>query len=90
MILIKTKAGKMEDVCSKVKDIEKVKEAEMLTGPYDIKVEIEGEDMSEIVNVTVSQIRKLDGIVDTTTCIYIDSGLSEEMSEVLKDAKEEF
>ncbi len=72
LILITAKVGAMKDVLEKVKKLEPVTEARMLTGPYDIMAIAESESMSQITNTLVDEVRKFEGVEDTVTNVYIE------------------
>lgn len=71
LILISTKVGFMEDVFEKVQKMERVKKSAMITGPYDIMALTEAESLGKITNALINEIRKLEGVKDTTTCVVI-------------------
>lgn len=72
LILITAKVGTMKDVLEKLKEFDHIKEARMLTGPYDIMTIAEANEMSNITNILVDKIRKLEGVEDTVTNVYIE------------------
>ncbi len=67
-ILIQTDVGKAEQVARNVRSIEGVKEAENVTGPYDVVVKVEALDMDALGKLVVSEIQMLRGITRTLTC----------------------
>ncbi len=67
-ILIQTDVGKAEQVARNVRSIEGVKEAENVTGPYDVVVKVEALDMDTLGKLVVSEIQMLRGITRTLTC----------------------
>lgn len=67
-ILIQTDVGKAEQVYRNVRTIEGVKEAENVTGPYDVVVRVETSDMDRLGKLVVSEIQMLRGITRTLTC----------------------
>ena len=71
-ILIKTTVGKMRDVHKDLSNMKDVRDAHMVTGPYDIVVFAESKELSSIVSTLMDRVRSIDGIVDTTTCILMD------------------
>lgn len=62
----------MKYVCKKVAGLENVKGANMLTGPYDIMVLVEADDIVDITNTLMGKIRSLSGVEETVTNIVID------------------
>ena len=72
LILITTKVGSMRDIYNRIKDIEGVKQVEMLTGPYDIMVIAEAEEMTDITKALMEKVRKIEGVEDTVTNVFIE------------------
>ncbi|KXB02523.1 hypothetical protein AKJ44_00105 [candidate division MSBL1 archaeon SCGC-AAA261F17] len=72
LILISTAIDKMKDVYGEIKAQEKIQEAQMITGPYDIMAIAEAEDITGVTDVLMEKIRDMDGIEDTVTCIFIE------------------
>lgn len=72
LILITTAVGSMRDIYDKIKSIDGVEQAEMLTGPYDIMVVARAEEMTDITKAIMEKIRKIEGVEDTVTNIFIE------------------
>ncbi len=72
LILITAKVGTMKEVLDKIKDLDSITEARMLTGPYDIMAIAEADEMPKITNILVDKIRKLENVEDTVTNVYIE------------------
>lgn len=72
LILITTTVGSMRDIYDKIKSIDGVEQAEMLTGPYDIMVVARAEEMTDITKAIMEKIRKIEGVEDTVTNIFIE------------------
>ncbi len=53
-----------------IREINGVKSANAVAGPYDVIAEIEGVDFNKIVNVVLDKFRKIEGIKETIT-LYI-------------------
>lgn len=70
--MITSEVGSMEDVCQEVKDLEIVERAELLTGPYDVMALAEADEMTKITGELVEKLRKIDGVEDTVTNIFIE------------------
>jgi len=68
-ILIETAAGRTKEIISSLKQIEGVKSADMVTGPYDIIAIIEGESMTDIGDLVTGKIYSVPGISRTVTCL---------------------
>lgn len=71
-ILIKTTVGKMREVREKVESLKNTRSAHMVTGPYDIIAFAEAEEVSAVIGTLMDEVRKIDGVEDTTTCILIE------------------
>lgn len=71
LILVVTEVGMMEEVSEEIKEMEEVKKAAMITGPYDIMVIAQAESMEEISKILVQNIRNIRGVKDTITNVVI-------------------
>ncbi|KXB08806.1 hypothetical protein AKJ56_00285 [candidate division MSBL1 archaeon SCGC-AAA382N08] len=71
-ILITTKVGEMKRVVEGLRELDRIKEANMFTGPYDIIAITETESMGIITGILMKKIHKIPGIKETTTCIQIE------------------
>lgn len=67
-ILIQTEVGKAADVAAAASDIPGVATAEDVTGPYDVVVRAEANNVDELGKMVVSKIQAIDGITRTLTC----------------------
>ena len=67
-ILILTEVGKAAQVAQAVAEIDGVKAAEDVTGPYDVIVRAEANDMDELGRMVVARIQAIEGIDRTLTC----------------------
>lgn len=66
-IFLKIEAGFVEDAVLKLKEMEEVKEANVVTGSIDAIVKVEGDDIQTISNVILKRIHRIDGIERTST-----------------------
>lgn len=67
-ILVQTDVGQAAEVTGRVRDISGVETAHDVTGPYDIVIHAEAEDMDALGSLVVARIQRLDGIARTLTC----------------------
>ena len=67
-ILILTEVGKAAQVAAAVAEIEGVKAADDVTGPYDVVVRAEAGDVDELGRMVVARIQAVEGIERTLTC----------------------
>ena len=72
-ILVQTEVGKAADVAKEIAKIVGVTQAEDVTGPYDVIVRAEADNVDELGRLVASGIQSVDGITRTLTCpvVYI-------------------
>ncbi len=70
-VLIETAVGKTKEVYNALKKIEGVKSIDVVTGPYDIVVVIESDDLNTIGNLVTTKMHPIAGITRTVTCLSI-------------------
>ena len=70
-VLIETAVGKTREVINELKQSEKVKSADLVTGPYDLIAIVEGESLDDIGNLITSKIQPVPSISRTVTCICL-------------------
>ena len=68
-ILINTEPHKTREVVERLNTLRGIIVREVL-GPYDIVVELEADTHEDLVGVLRQQIRPINGIVDTITCLW--------------------
>ncbi|QLH77099.1 Lrp/AsnC ligand binding domain-containing protein [Halosimplex rubrum] len=71
-IMVKTAAGKSEQLLDSIRGIDGVEEAHIVAGQYDIIVEATGEEVYDLMHGVATRLRDLDGIADTKTYICLD------------------
>lgn len=67
-ILIQTEVGKAAHVAGEISGIQGVTLAEDVTGPYDVIVRAEANNVDELGKLVVAQIQSVEGITRTLTC----------------------
>lgn len=67
-ILVQTEVGKAADVARQIMAIAGVTEAEDVTGPYDVIVRAQAENMDELGTLVAAHIQRVPGITRTLTC----------------------
>lgn len=70
-ILITAAPGKAGSMLRKIAGVSGVKFIHAVTGPYDAIAYIEVPNFSEIGDLVVSQVQKVDGVSRTLTCIAV-------------------
>lgn len=68
-ILAKVDAGKDEEVFSKIREIEDVREAHAAYGIYDLFLKVNFEKIEDLDDFVFNVMRKIPGIKETTTVI---------------------
>ncbi len=71
-ILIKTRAGEIQDVVKSLSKIEGVTEAHMTFGPFDVVAEVETPDIAKLGTLTAIRIQPIPGVEQTLTCLAVD------------------
>jgi DNA-binding Lrp family transcriptional regulator len=67
-ILVQTEVGKAAEVAARISEIPGVTQAEDVTGPYDVIVRAQAENVDDLGRLVVAQIQGVDGITRTLTC----------------------
>lgn len=67
-ILIQTEVGKATAVAESISKIHGVLQAEDVTGPYDVIVRAQAENMDNLGRMVVAQVQQVEGITRTLTC----------------------
>lgn len=71
-VLIQTEVGKAAQVAAEVRKIEGVTSADDVTGPYDVIVSAEAENVDELGKMVVSRVQLVEGITRTLTCPVVN------------------
>jgi DNA-binding Lrp family transcriptional regulator len=67
-ILVQTEVGKAAQVAKDIIDIPGVQQAQAVTGPYDVIVHAEAQNIDELGQLVVARVQAVDGITRTLTC----------------------
>jgi DNA-binding Lrp family transcriptional regulator len=67
-VLVQTEVGKSSNVAARISEISGVTLAEDVTGPYDVIVRAEAEDVDQLGRLVVANIQSVPGITRTLTC----------------------
>ncbi|GAA3391010.1 Lrp/AsnC family transcriptional regulator [Cryptosporangium minutisporangium] len=70
-ILIQTEVGKARDVAATVSDLPGVVQVDAVTGPYDVIVLTQAENVDELGSLVVSKVQSVTGITRTLTCSVV-------------------
>ncbi|MFQ3675477.1 MAG: Lrp/AsnC ligand binding domain-containing protein [Endomicrobiia bacterium] len=69
LVLVKLKAGKEKNVLAKFKAIEGISHITAVFGRWDLVLDVEAKDLSELSWLVISRIRKVVGVDSTETLI---------------------
>jgi DNA-binding Lrp family transcriptional regulator len=67
-ILVQTEVGKAAEVAISIGELRGVTQAEDVTGPYDVIVRAEAENVDDLGRLVVAKIQAVPGITRTLTC----------------------
>ena len=71
-ILVQTEVGKAAAVAAEIGAINGVLSAEDVTGPYDVIVRAEAEDVDRLGQLVVARVQGVGGITRTLTCPVVN------------------
>lgn len=74
-VLIETDVGKAKAVGSAISDFSypgaRVMAVDTVTGPYDVIVQLEADDLDRLGNAITDAVQKVSGVQRTTTCLAV-------------------
>jgi DNA-binding Lrp family transcriptional regulator len=70
-VLLRTAPGMTKAIYAALRVSPAVESVEMITGPYDLIVALEGESANELLTTVMREIRPAAGVRDTMTCMVI-------------------
>jgi DNA-binding Lrp family transcriptional regulator len=71
-IMTKVETGHAEGVLAEVSGFERVTEAKVVAGDFDLVVEAEGEEVYDVLHSASNAIRGLTHVVDTKTYVCLE------------------
>ena len=71
-VLIETAVGKTKDVLQSLQQVKGIREADAVTGEYDIVAVIEAENLNSIGELVTGNIHTVGGIQRTTTYLAVN------------------
>ena len=71
-IMVKTAAGRSGDVLEALHELDRVSEAHVVAGDYDVIVEADADEVYDVLHAASSDVSGLDGVADTKTYMAID------------------
>ncbi len=77
-ILVETEVGRTQAVGNSVRALSssnaKVLAVDTVTGPFDVIVQLEADDLDLLGKCITEEIQKIEGIQRTTTCLSVNLG----------------
>ena len=70
--MVTSSIGKVREVFSRLEDLDNAINLNIVTGPFDIVVLVEADDLPVLTNAVVEEIRSIDGVEDTNTAIVVE------------------
>lgn len=77
-VLIEAEVGRAKSVGEKIQaldsDFAKVVSTDTVTGPYDLIVQLQSDDLDRLGNCITGEIQNIEGVDRTTTCLAVKLG----------------
>jgi DNA-binding Lrp family transcriptional regulator len=71
-ILVQTEVGRAAAVAQEIAEIPGVRSADDVTGPYDVIVRAESDDVDSLGKLVVARVQGVSGITRTLTCPVVN------------------
>jgi DNA-binding Lrp family transcriptional regulator len=71
VVLLKLEPGKARQAMQRIGRVPGVREAHVITGPWDGICLAEARDLSALGSLVISKIQRLEGVEDTLTCLVV-------------------
>ena len=71
-VMVKTGAGRSEDVVTAVRELGDVREAHIVAGEFDVMAEVTAGEVYDVLRAASSSIQDLNGVTGTRTYIALD------------------
>ncbi|WP_162224422.1 Lrp/AsnC ligand binding domain-containing protein [Halorussus amylolyticus] len=71
-IMVKTAAGRSEDLLESVRTLDHISEAHVVAGEFDIIAEADADEVYDVLHASSSDISGMDGVADTKTYMALD------------------
>ena len=70
-ILIETSVGNARKVADTMKGIPEIEAVDMVTGPFDVIVVVNADDLAAVADLVTGKIHSAGGVTRTTTCVAV-------------------
>ena len=71
VVLLKLEPGKARQAIQRVGRVAGVREAHVITGPWDGFCMAQARDVAALGSLIISKIQRVDGVEDTLTCLVV-------------------
>jgi DNA-binding Lrp family transcriptional regulator len=75
-VLVETEVGRTQAVGTELRHLSsqtaKVLAVDTVTGPFDVIVQLEADDLDRLGKCITDEVQKIDGIQRTTTCLAVN------------------
>lgn len=72
-VLIETDVGKTRDVVAALRRVDGITSVDMVTGPYDIIITVESDDVTSMADLVTDHVHAIGGIARTLSCLAVNS-----------------
>lgn len=72
VVMVETGTGKSTEIVEAITALDRVLEAHVVAGDYDIIVEVEADEVYEVLETASTAIQGIDGVSDTRTYVSLD------------------
>ncbi len=77
-VLVETEVGRTQAVGDAIRHLEpataRVTAVDTVTGPFDVIVQLEADDLDDLGKAITESVQSLDGVQRTTTCLSVNLG----------------
>ncbi|MBU6996277.1 MAG: Lrp/AsnC ligand binding domain-containing protein [Theionarchaea archaeon] len=71
-LLLTVRIGMLKTALEKVRELDEVIEAEAITGPYDMIVSIAVEGLTQLTDIILHRIERIDGVTESMTLVVVE------------------
>lgn len=71
-IMVEATVGHEEELADAIRDLDRVTEAHVVAGDFDVIVEARGEEVYEVIHDVATKVRGMDHVEDTKTYICLE------------------
>jgi len=72
VVMVETGTAKSTEILDEITSLERVLEAHVVAGDYDIIAEVEAEEVYQVLETASTEIQGIDGVTDTRTYVSLD------------------